>query len=166
MSNLLMNVAFRANDVEIELQRNTLNVSDANMLKVQKNNVTRLKACSQYTKASIETLEFIVKHSSVSIDELMNFSNVKSANRMLTLANSLISTKQDNAQNRVVSALNDALKSHNHAPFNVIHLKFGGAEMMLKSLLRVRMMLGLLVRTDKQDYKATINNDTLFDIVA
>jgi hypothetical protein len=165
MSNLLVNVAFRSSDVAIELERNALNVSDANMLKVLKNNATRLKACSQYTKASIETLEFIVKHSSVSIDELMNFSNVKSANRMLTLANSLISTKQDNAQNRVVSALNSALKSYDAIPFSVIHLKFGGAEMMLKSLLRVRMMLGLLVRVDNQDYKATINNDTTFKIV-
>lgn len=112
MSNLAKNVAFRALEVETELERNLIAVSDSKLDDALKNKLARLKACDKFVKASLSALQFIAKHSDdQTVEELCNYKCYKTAQRILSFAE--YATKNKKADSNTQAFFNATSNKHN-----------------------------------------------------
>lgn len=155
---ILSNVAFRALDVQIELETNLIAVSEDKQRLAIANKVNRLRQCERYTKASQKALEFIVKNSSDSVlDELMNYKCAYTARNIIQYAVFMTDSKRVS----MITKIEDTVKylSNNNAVVSTLYARTLNNDSGRDSKILKTMQFFNLIEIKNKTFRDAISKD-------
>lgn len=161
---ILSNVAFRANEVQIELETNLIAVSEDKQRLAIANKVNRLRQCERYTKASQKALEFIVKNSSDKVlDELMNYKCAYTARNIIQF--SVFMT--DNKRATMINKIEDTLKylENNNAVASTLYARTLNNDSGRDSKILKTMQFFNLISINNKSFRDAISKDDAINLV-
>jgi len=170
IKNIKSIVETSANSAEFALVEKRINVSSEKQESAIKNIAARFRTVETFKNASEKALLLIAKNSDdVAISELMNYSNYKTANRVLQLAefmsdNAIDSRTQQNI-NILQTALKTLSKSFDAIDYSTIEARTNITSSMLKNMLKACQLLKIVKRADNASIKATIKSDTRYTLL-